>query len=84
MQAFTVLDGLVAPMDRANVDTDLIIPKGLAIPFPAPSGNDPCIGSKSAVESPTEALGSNPMEPGKTLASSVRISPNIFSVINTS
>jgi 3-isopropylmalate/(R)-2-methylmalate dehydratase small subunit len=27
MQAFTVLDGLVAPMDRANVDTDLIIPK---------------------------------------------------------
>ena len=27
MKAFTVLDGLVAPMDRANVDTDLIIPK---------------------------------------------------------
>ena len=27
MQSFTVLDGLVAPMDRANVDTDLIIPK---------------------------------------------------------
>ncbi len=27
MQAFTVLQGLVAPMDRANVDTDLIIPK---------------------------------------------------------
>ncbi len=27
MQAFTILDGLVAPMDRANVDTDLIIPK---------------------------------------------------------
>ncbi len=27
MQAFSVLDGLVAPMDRANVDTDLIIPK---------------------------------------------------------
>ena len=27
MQAFTVLDGLVAPMDRANVDTDAIIPK---------------------------------------------------------
>ena len=27
MEAFTVLDGLVAPMDRANVDTDLIIPK---------------------------------------------------------
>ncbi|MFV8816635.1 3-isopropylmalate dehydratase small subunit [Haliea sp. E17] len=27
MKAFTVVTGLVAPMDRANVDTDLIIPK---------------------------------------------------------
>lgn len=27
MKAFTTLDGLVAPMDRANVDTDMIIPK---------------------------------------------------------
>jgi len=27
MQPFTQLDGLVAPMDRANVDTDAIIPK---------------------------------------------------------
>ena len=27
MQKFTVLDGLVAPFDRANVDTDAIIPK---------------------------------------------------------
>jgi len=27
MQAFTDLDGLVAPLDRANVDTDAIIPK---------------------------------------------------------
>ncbi len=27
MQAFTTLDGIVAPMDRANVDTDAIIPK---------------------------------------------------------
>lgn len=27
MEAFKKLDGLVAPMDRANVDTDLIIPK---------------------------------------------------------
>jgi len=27
MQAFTVHEGLVAPMDRENVDTDLIIPK---------------------------------------------------------
>ena len=27
MQAFTQFDGLVAPLDRANVDTDAIIPK---------------------------------------------------------
>ena len=27
MRAFTQLDGLVAPLDRANVDTDAIIPK---------------------------------------------------------
>ena len=27
MQAFTVLDGVVVPIDRANVDTDAIIPK---------------------------------------------------------
>ena len=27
MMSFTVHDGLVAPMDRANVDTDMIIPK---------------------------------------------------------
>jgi len=27
MKKFTILDGLVAPLDRANVDTDAIIPK---------------------------------------------------------
>ena len=27
MKSFTVMQGIVAPMDRANVDTDLIIPK---------------------------------------------------------
>ena len=27
MQAFRTLNGLVAPLDRANVDTDAIIPK---------------------------------------------------------
>ena len=27
MKKFTLLDGLVAPLDRANVDTDAIIPK---------------------------------------------------------
>ena len=27
MQKFTTMTGLVAPLDRANVDTDQIIPK---------------------------------------------------------
>ena len=27
MNKFTLLDGLVVPLDRANVDTDAIIPK---------------------------------------------------------
>ena len=27
MKPFTQHDGLVAPMDRANVDTDLMVPK---------------------------------------------------------
>ncbi len=27
MQAFTVVEGLVAPIDRANIDTDAVIPK---------------------------------------------------------
>lgn len=27
MQAFTTHDGIVIPVDRANVDTDAIIPK---------------------------------------------------------
>ena len=27
MQAFTVHEGIAAPLDRANVDTDAIIPK---------------------------------------------------------
>jgi 3-isopropylmalate/(R)-2-methylmalate dehydratase small subunit len=27
MKSFTVMQGLAAPMDRANVDTDMIIPK---------------------------------------------------------
>ena len=27
MESFVVHEGLVAPMDRANVDTDLIMPK---------------------------------------------------------
>src|SRR5690606_22528497 len=42
------------------------------------------MGSNSLVVKPKEAEGINPIEPLMTLASSVRISPKRFSVINTS
>src|SRR5665647_1128958 len=42
------------------------------------------MGSKTEVDNPTDADGSNPKDPVITLASSERISPNIFSVTITS
>ena len=51
---------------------------------PATSGYDPWIGSNKAFFSPMEAEGINPIDPEITDASSVRISPNKFSVISTS
>ncbi len=48
------------------------------------SGADPWIGSNTPYFSPTEEEANNPIEPAKTLASSDKISPNIFSVKITS
>jgi len=42
------------------------------------------MGSNKPTVFPREALGINPIEPEITEASSVKISPNKFSVINTS
>ena len=51
MEKFTVLNGLVVPLDRANVDTDAIIPKqyltsilrtGYAVGLFAAWRKDPC------------------------------------------
>jgi len=60
----------------------------LAIPSPAMSGAEPCTGSYSpgarGSRSPSEALGSIPIEPVSIAASSERMSPNMFSVSSTS
>ncbi|MNT94087.1 hypothetical protein D3C72_2357000 [compost metagenome] len=59
---------------------------GLAMPLPAMSGAEPWMGSKIPTLpcSPSEADGSRPSEPASIEASSVRMSPNMFSVTITS
>ena len=58
---------------------------GLAIPFPAISGAEPPLGSYSPnLLSFKLALANIPIEPVTILASSDKISPNIFSVKITS
>ena len=66
--------------------TEPIAPSGLALFCPAISGAEPCTGSYSPTQapdgfrSPMEAEGSMPMDPASTAPSSLRISPNMFSV----
>jgi hypothetical protein len=59
---------------------------GLAVPVPAMSGAVPCTGSNrpGPEPSPSDALGSIPSEPVSIAASSLRMSPNMFSVSKTS
>ena len=58
---------------------------GIGDPLPAMSGALPWMGSyRPRVPSPSDADGSRPMEPASTEASSVRMSPNMFSVTITS
>ena len=56
------------------------------MPCPAMSGAVPWIGSymPTLPGAPSEALGSMPIEPASIEASSVRMSPNMFSVTITS
>ena len=55
------------------------------MPLPAMSGALPWIGSyRPRRPSPSEAEGSRPIEPASMEASSVRMSPNMFSVTMTS
>src|SRR5688572_11711801 len=70
--------------------TDPMAPSGFALFFPAISGADPCTGSYNPTHAPLgffapiEAEGSIPIEPASTAPSSLRISPNMFSVRITS
>ena len=62
-----------------------IVPQGLAIPRPAMSGADPWMGSYNpTLVSPSDAEGNKPSDPTSIDASSVRMSPNMFSVTRTS
>ncbi|CAM5263158.1 hypothetical protein RLIN73S_01618 [Rhodanobacter lindaniclasticus] len=70
---------------RSNRAAERIAPTGLATPLPAMSGAEPWIGSyKPALPSPSDADGNSPSEPASAAASSVRMSPNRFSVTTTS
>ena len=67
-----------------SMATDKICASGLAIFKPFACGQEPWIGSNTGVLSPVEAEGSNPIEPLMQEPSSVKISPNVFSVTITS
>ena len=70
---------------RSSSATERNIASGLAMPLPAMSGAEPCTGSNRPGPSPpSDALGSIPIEPVIIAASSLRMSPNMFSVTITS
>src|SRR6266567_2885335 len=69
---------------RNNIATVRIAPRGLAIPFPAMSGAEPCTGSYNPTGPPILADASSPSEPTTPPAWSERMSPNMFSVSRTS
>ena len=56
------------------------------MPRPAMSGADPWMGSNNPPRpfAPSDAEGRSPMEPASIDASSVRMSPNMFSITMTS
>src|SRR5205823_987242 len=74
------------PSERRNsIAAARIVPNGFATPFPAMSGAEPWIGSyRPRLPSPSDALGSMPIDPAIIAASSLRMSPNMFSVTMTS
>mmetsp|Transcript_4277 Transcript_4277/g.11954 ORF Transcript_4277/g.11954 Transcript_4277/m.11954 type:complete len:245 (-) Transcript_4277:458-1192(-) len=70
---------------RRSIAADRTVPMGFATPCPAISGAEPWMGSyRPNPDSLSDAEGSRPSDPGSMEASSVRISPNIFSVTITS
>src|SRR5690606_16551968 len=82
----TVAAAASAPrLCRSSIAALKIVPQGFARPWPAISGAQPGIGSsRPGPASPSDADGSSPIEPASIDASSVRMSPNMFSVTMTS
>src|SRR3984957_1044881 len=74
----------------SSAATEPMDPRGLARFCPAMSGAEPCTGSyrpthaPDALRPPSDADGSMPIDPASTAPSSLRMSPNIFSVSTTS
>src|SRR5207237_2430969 len=88
--AFTAAASFVNPKLYSSIAaTEPIAPNGLALFCPAISGAEPCTGSYNPTQAPDaffapiEADGSIPIEPASTAPSSLRISPNMFSVTIT-
>ena len=70
---------------RSIIATERKVASGLAASWPAMSGADPCTGSNTpGPSSPRLAEGSIPSEPVIIADSSLRMSPNMFSVTITS
>src|SRR3989441_911988 len=83
--ASTASAGCASPSPwRSSIATDAMAPMGFATPCPAIPGAEPWIGSNSPGPAPSDADGRRPSAPTSTAASSLRMSPNVFSVSSTS
>lgn len=68
-----------------SMAADRMVPMGFALSCPAMSGAEPWIGSyRPRLPWPSDEEGIMPMEPVIMLASSDKMSPNMFSVTSTS
>ena len=70
----------ISPMCSRSMAPESISAVGLAIPFPAFSGHEPCTASATKISSPMFAPGATPRPPMMAARWSARMSPNMFSV----
>ena len=84
------IDTFIAPAllgteaTNINAAMELIAPSGFALFCPAMFGADPCTGSYNPLLAPNDADGSIPIDPARIPPTSLKISPNVFSVSITS
>ena len=82
--SFAASSSMPSP-SRSSIAAERKVASGLAMPWPAMSGAEPWTGSNTpGPSSPRLAEGSIPSEPVSIAASSLRMSPNMFSVTITS